>query len=166
LTGGDGDDVFAYTNTAGALSSEGGADEAITDLGDSDVIQFATGALNLMDGGTAATDGTNDNLTEVASDGDIASNSDTVFFEITGEDLSSDEITQASNISTALDGLTVASDAEALFVLDDGTDSYLWHFDSGTGTTDASTVETGELTLVGKVEGNTDLDDEDFDISA
>jgi Ca2+-binding RTX toxin-like protein len=171
LTGGDGDDVFKYEGTnATDFASEGNPDETITDLGDSDTIEFATGAVQFADTGGATLGTSDDTLEEVAADGSIAGDTDHVFFEITGEDLSQEGATQGVSVAAALDSLDVgtASDAEVIFVLDDGSDSHLWYFDaSGGNSTEAvnGTVDASELEYVAKVEGSTDLDDDDFDLA-
>jgi len=143
--------IFAATSFA-AMTLEGG--DTIYGFEDgTDVIQFASnllradGDITVNDAGAAV-----QNLASGADFvGSVSNASSAAIIQITGtNDLAGMNAASAANVSAFLTG-TVDSDMTVVFAIDNGTDTYLWLFD-GTST-NAATVDTSELTLVGVISG-------------
>jgi len=143
----------------------------------SDVISFKNGLLTYMTNATTAGAATNAttvvaneiskgsfNATEVA-----VTTADKVIYEISASgDVAVGKGTIAADVWSAIAGNSTATFAGAsdtavskLFVVDDGTDSYLWVYKS----TDA-TAESDDIQLIGIVKGVTDFANGDFNIIA
>jgi len=123
-------------------------------------------------GGTAvgtAGDATQDSLTaaflevnvvtlDATAECTITTGSTEVVYEVTGATLTSTDIVNATAVATFLDKVfdfantTAAGNAQLIFSVSDGTDSYLWYFNAGTSD---ATIDAGEITLIARVAGVT-----------
>jgi hypothetical protein len=151
-----GDDKFAFASTTAAgLKLEAGdtfTDFNGTDLG-TDVISFSSTPF----ASTTVYASTSMYL-ETTGVTNIASTSAVDFYEYT--------VTNAFTATTAVSTPTVgsvlggaftfadtaAADTDLVFVITDGTNSYLWFYDGNTGNV---TIEAGELTLLATLTGVT-----------
>ena len=136
-----------------------------------DVIWLASTALAGGNGVTtyANTDATKDDITanfsEVAvttldttAELTIAATATDFIYEVSGTaaTLSATNATSATSVASLLDNVfdfgdtTAADQADVLFIVSDGTDSYLWFFNGGTADV---TIDAAELDLVGVVTG-------------
>lgn len=143
----------------------------------SDVISFKNGLLTYMTNATTAGAATNAttvvaneiskgsfNATEVA-----VTTADKVIYEISGSgDVAAGKGTIAADIWSAIAGNSTATFSGAadtavskLFVVDDGTDSYLWVYKSAD-----ATASSDDIQLIGIVKGVTDFANGDFNIIA
>ena len=115
-----------------------------------DTIQFINGML--LNGTPVST------LESITSSGTIGAN--TVFLEIT-DSVSSGAADTAAEVVTAMTNLTytniVAADS-IIIALNDGTDTYLWNYIEAA----TAKAQAGELTMVAKLTGVTDVTDGDF----
>lgn len=134
----------------------------------SDVIQFVQGLLVTSAGTTATTtDGfgtfASGAFSNAASWTAVASNK--VFFEVAGtSDVAAGSGTDASLVWAAIGTdvtTSVVSTAKILFAVDDGTDTFLWYFNSTGGNTVAAAAD---ITLIGILKGVNDVATGDFAI--
>jgi hypothetical protein len=151
-----GDDKFAFASTTAAgLKLEAGdtfTDFNGTDLG-TDVISFSSTPF----ASTTVYASTSMYL-ETTGVTNIASTSAVDFYEYTV----TNAFTATTAVSTATVGSvlggaftfadTAAADTDLVFVITDGTNSYLWFYDGNTGNV---TIEAGELTLLATLTGVT-----------
>lgn len=151
ITGGAGADSIVLTETTAAVDKV-----VFTAAGDyGDTITGFTSASDVISLAAAlVSNGTNSNtLQSIANNGTVGANS--VFIEITTATAAGACDTDAE-VATALAGLTstnVATGEIVLFVLNDGSDSYVWSY-----TADAdAVVDAGEVALVAKLTGVTDV---------
>ncbi|WP_017430835.1 beta strand repeat-containing protein [Vreelandella jeotgali] len=158
--------VYEATN-ATEMAAEGG--DTLQNFSDgSDVIQFASGLLTAS--GDAALNATGASVQETSADANFASavsdSSSAGVIEISSE-FTGDM--NATDVAAFLEDGTVASDMAVVFAVDDGTDTYMWHFDGSVDSdaTAATEVADNELTLVGTIQGEADLatDASSFDIA-
>lgn len=162
-----GSSVTFYTGASNKLLIEGFEEGTAG----SDVIQFATGYLSGTSNAASVGTGTG-MFTEVASLSNETAftglGSNKVIVEITGTaDLSAASATDAglvwAEIVGGTSGATYAASAIAnqklIFIVDDGSDSYLWAFNSSD-----STASSGDIKLLGIVDGVNDFAAGDFAI--
>jgi Ca2+-binding RTX toxin-like protein len=146
------DTVFYTSTTLTTMSVEGG--DTITGFAaaaGADIISFATAAL---ENGTETT-----TLLEIASNGTVTDNS--VLVEITTAAAAGAADT-AAEVVTHLTGMTfqtaVATNDKLVFALNDGTDTYLWYFQSDA----TAALSAAEFTLAAKLVGVTNLNNGDL----
>lgn len=165
----------AVANTAGATAGKAfeitGFEAGATGT---DVISFKNGLLT-QSGGTAITNGTTAIFTEIGLGGANSTGINGAthgIFEITGTgDVAAGKGAVATAVFVAIfgtgtvDGLNVS--AQKLFVVDDGTDSYLWLYAAENGAAATNTAAASDdIELIGIIKGVTDFSGGDLIIAA
>ena len=158
ITGGQGADTINLTETTAAIDTviytnknEFGATETINNFAAGagvDVIQFA--AAMLVNGTPAATLNSKTAANWNATNTTVGA--DDVFVAITDAQTTS-AVSTAAGVAGLLTGVqnNIANGDKIAIVLRDATDQYVWYWEASA--TNATAIDTAELTLVGKLAG-------------
>lgn len=155
ITGGAGADTIILTESTASRDQVLFTSNMFTEAGDTITgFNAAVGQDQVLFNSTVvANNGANTNQTLVTTDVNGTVGQNDVFIEIT---TTLQDLTSASSVASALSGFnvgTVDNGETIIFALQDGADTYLWAF-----TQDARAgIQAGDLTLVAKLVGVTDI---------
>ncbi len=157
----DGSINLVIYNFATAASITGVGVKTIYGYGSSDIIEFTAGLLVDAAGHTTTGSVSVSSVVAITQTAD-ASVADALFFlyTATGELNATEVAGGATSAAAQIAGWSVVSTQKAVFILDDGTDSYLWSYIGSS--TNATTADAAELTLIGIVKGVTVMATGDF----
>jgi len=148
-TDGDANDVIYVGTNATTFTAEAG-DTIYGFVSGTDDIQFETEVVTATTNATGATQTAGAALT-------------TTNIAIVTSDFTSGDgtITSATDVAAFVADFasTTAANVDVIFVVDDGTDSYIWWYD---GTTDNVTVDADEVTLIATLKGEDQVAAGDF----
>ncbi|WP_045213878.1 hypothetical protein [Desulfonatronovibrio magnus] len=173
----DGGETFKLNSTlAGSAAASNGLYEKIifdgTGLADADKFTITgfntTDDVISFDKGNFEKPGKTEGVfiaSGAASNADFATGarSNAVIFIVAGTGVADGN--NASDIADYLSDAVVVSGMQNLFALTDGTDTYLWFFDGKSGENNDATVDADELTLVGVLNGVSDIAAAQFELT-
>jgi hypothetical protein len=165
ITGGSGADSINFPGTTAALQKADAGDVIVGFVSGTDEIVFEYDAYLTPTGSTTgSTVAATQFVTNMATNADISANTVAFVFQLTG---TTDSATAgiAAGAAAALANVTGASTAQILFLLDNGTSSYVWLWDADAAATDDAVVDATELTLMATIVGVTALADGDISLT-
>lgn len=149
------DQVF-FLGTTAALQKADAGDTIVGFVTGTDQIVFELDAFIDPAGATPSTLGTQQMVTNMATNANISANTLAFIFQLTGttDSTTANTTTGAAAALANIDGAD-SVDAQIIFLLDDGTNTYIWLWDANSGAAADQTVNADELTLLGTISGVT-----------
>lgn len=158
ITAGTGADVINFASTTAALQKADAGDVIVGFVSGTDSIVFELDAFVDPAGATPSTVAAEQIVTNMATNANISANTLAFIYQLTGttDSATANTTTGAAAALANIDGADDTT-AQIIFLLDNGTNSYIWLWDADSGAAADTTVNADELTLMGTINGVTAL---------